>query len=80
MASGRPVIMYKLEGMPDEYDDYFVAPNAPGLIGLVECLVNFSNMDLTFLSDFGDKAKTFVLPSKSSTNQAGKIFRADWYL
>lgn len=70
MSSGRPVLMYKLKGIPDEYDDYLFYVNK----NIETSIRNILNLDEKYLADMGKKARTFVLEQKNKYKQAEKIF------
>lgn len=73
MASGRPVIMYKLAGMPDEYDPFYISPKTVGVNGLADCIEQVLHMNDAELSAFGKKARSFVLSTKNPLEQVKKI-------
>lgn len=74
MASGKPVVMYKLAGIPDEYDEYlnYVRSSDRPTYQLAETL-------RTVLLNYDDalakaeKAKVFVHENKNSIAQAKKL-------
>jgi len=71
MLSGKPVFMYKLAGVPDEYDDYlfyFTANDAKTMANEIE---SFLTCDT--LRETGLKARNFVLENKNSRVQCAKI-------
>ena len=75
MLNAKPVVMYKLEGIPDEYDDYlcYVADNN------VETLKNKLVEVMEWSEDkkiaFGKRAKEFVVKNKNKKIQTEKIIR-----
>jgi len=76
MASGTPVISYKLNGVSEEYYDYLFTIDD----GLGEDAIYFAIKDVLSkseeeLEEMGKRAKAFVLTEKSSNVQAGKILR-----
>lgn len=71
MATGRPVLMYKLKGIPDEYDDYiyYIGENIESSIKqLIE-------LDEKEVSNKGAMAREFVLKNKNKEKQAQKIIK-----
>ena len=73
MLSGKPVVMYKLDGIPDEYNDYlfYVSDNT------VEALKQ-KIMEICSLSDedrikIGERARSFVIGEKGNIKQVNKI-------
>ncbi len=73
MSSGKPVIMYKLDGVPEEYDQFYIAPNALGVDSLCECMTDVLKMSDEKLFKIGDSAKKFVFANKNPEVQAKKI-------
>lgn len=73
MSSGKPVIMYKLDGVPAEYDQFYIAPNALGVDSLCECMTDVLKMSDEKLFQIGDSAKKFVFANKNPEVQAKKI-------
>ena len=76
MASGTPVLMAKLPGIPDEYYDYvytFDDQNTDGLSGALRFVLD-KNADE--IASFGLKARDFVFSQKTNVTQAKKII--DW--
>lgn len=74
MASGKPVVMYKLDGIPDEYDKYlnYVVPigdHATQLaLTLQEVMYKYDEA-----MDKAEKARKFVFENKNSIRQAQRI-------
>lgn len=74
MATGTPVLMYDLPGMPREYLEYFFlidhTDDPVDAIGKAIRAVLDSDIDLC---DFGNRAKEFVLKNKNNVIQAKKL-------
>lgn len=74
MSSGTPMLAYKLDGVPDEYDDfYFQIPNHDG--GLIQALTTVMDMDHTTRREMGKKARNFVAENKTPYVQCKKIIQ-----
>lgn len=73
MLSGKPVIMYKLDGIPDEYDDYLNYVKGDTIEDLKTTIINICEKSEDELLDIGQKARDFVLTYKSGRVQAKKI-------
>lgn len=73
MVSGRPVIMYRLEGIPDEYDNLFITPTGQGVQELYECMSRALTLSDETLIEIGSSARKFVLTNKNPEIQARKI-------
>jgi len=75
MLSGKPVIMYKLDGIPDEYDDYLFYINGNKPEDLAEKIIEVCEKSEEEINQFGEKACKFVIENKNSRVQAQKILK-----
>ena len=73
MASGRPVIMYKLDGIPADYDPYYISPAGIGVDALAECMGRVVEMADHQLNSIGQNARDFVLNEKNPLKQVSRI-------
>lgn len=73
MASGKPVVMCKLDGIPDEYDQYLVYAKDSSVDALVEALNKVFAMSKMERERLGNGAKQFIAKSKNAVTQAQKI-------
>lgn len=73
MASGRPVLMYHLPGIPDEYLPHFIQPSSLGIDGLAATMEQLANADLEDLETIGVRALEFVFEQKNAIVQCKKI-------
>lgn len=73
MLSGRPVLMYKLDGVPDEYDQYLYNIDGNEPKDTANRIVEICEKPRSELHGFGQKAKQFVLENKNCKMQAKKI-------
>lgn len=73
LASGTPVIAYKLDGMPSEYDDFicYVADNCEET--LAATIMRVCNMPQNELNECGRKGREFVIMKKNANNQTRKV-------
>lgn len=73
LASGVPVVAYKLDGIPDEYDDYinYVKDNSPE--SLAKKLMEICNMDKDARMEMGKRGAEFVLKNKNAEVQTRRI-------
>ncbi len=73
MASGRPVLMFKLDGIPSDYDDYlyYIEDNSPE--GIKAAILSVGEKDREELLRRGMEAREFVRRCKNGKAQAGKI-------
>lgn len=73
LASGTPVLMYKLDGIPKEYDNYIYyvdGNNVDDLRRMIEKLIDKPQSEL---DGFGEKARKWVLKNKNVGSQTEKI-------
>lgn len=72
MSSGTAVMAYKLEGMPNEYDNYFYRIEE-GENGLEKTLHSVMNLSEEERLEMGKSAQSFVLEQKNPKVQCEKI-------
>lgn len=73
LSSGTPMIGYKLEGIPDEYFDFFYTIEGLSIETLketMESVMQKSDEELLFIAN---KAREFICSQKNSTVQVNKI-------
>lgn len=75
MASGRPVVMHRLPGIPRIYFEYCLTPDDSSSSALIECLRGAIDAPPEKLAEIGHLAREFVLREKKSSAQAEKIFQ-----
>lgn len=73
MASGVPVVMYKLPGIPDEYDPYLIYVSGTGPDALRDTLYWALKMPPADLERLGAEASRFVCTRKNAEKQAERI-------
>lgn len=74
LVSGRPVVAYKLDGMPDEYRDYFyVIEDVKG--GMCKALIKALDDTEENRQEMGKNARKFVLKNKNCKKQAEKVIQ-----
>lgn len=73
LASGRPVIMYRLPGIPDEYDGHYLPIRAPGADGIAAALTDALAMSPDARVAMGAAADAFVREHKGPREQVRKI-------
>lgn len=73
MSSGRPVIMYRLPGIPDEYYDYCFTPPDETVTSLARTITSLLNTSSDQLDATGLRAREFMRSAKSPAMQGGKI-------
>ena len=75
LSSGTPVIAYKLDGMPAEYDDHIYYVQDDDVDTLRDRMVQIGEKDQSELDRFGEKARDFVLQRKNKKEQTRKIIK-----
>ncbi len=73
LASGVPVVAYKLDGIPAEYDAYLNYPRDDTPQALAETLGALCEMDAASRALLGKQGRAFVLGEKNCVVQTGKI-------
>lgn len=73
LSSGKPLVAYKLDGIPDEYDNYIVYPESNTPEELARVLEYLAAMGAAERRAIGDKAKRFVDEEKNYLAQTKKI-------
>lgn len=73
LSSGVPLIAYKLDGIPDEYNDYITYVPNDSLEALADTLIKVCELPLEERNALGEAAKQFALKSKSDLEQVKKV-------
>ncbi len=73
MLSGKPVIMYKLDGIPNEYDEYLHLVSENTVDALKNKILEVCEQPYEQREAFGCKASEFVMKEKNSLIQAEKV-------
>lgn len=73
LASGVPVVAYKLDGIPDEYDAYLNYVEDDSAISLAAKLTEICNMNETVRAEIGNCGADFVLKNKNAVAQTRRI-------
>lgn len=75
LLSGKPIIAYKLPGIPDEYDDFIEYVSNGSVEELANTILNTCNLPKEERDKLGRKGQQFVLEFKNGISQAEKILR-----
>lgn len=73
MQSGRPVLMYRLDGIPETYDPYLYYFDQWPQKEMHEVIQDLCNKTPQELTAFGEKARSFVLQNKNAQVQGKRI-------
>ena len=74
-ASGTPVLMYKLQGIPEEYYSYCYKIEGSSVDEFKECLRNILSIEEQERTALGNKARVFILTEKTSCLQVKRILK-----
>lgn len=74
-ASGTPVLMYKLQGIPEEYYSYCYTIEGTSVDEFKECLRNVLSIEEQERTALGNKAKEFIITEKTSCLQVKRILK-----
>lgn len=73
LSSGVPLVAYKLDGIPDEYDPYIFYVNENSISCLANTVRRVCEMPESERAAAGKAGREFVLNQKNSTEQVKKI-------
>lgn len=74
MASGTPVLMYRLKTLPAEYEPYLFFIDSEHKDGLKYSIERIMKMSMSERQKLGSSAKDFILKEKNETAQAKRVF------
>jgi glycosyltransferase involved in cell wall biosynthesis len=75
LSSGTPVLMYKLDGIPSEYDNFIQYIPSGRMRDFKNSILYLLNLDLETKLNLGKAAKDFILSEKNQFVQSEKIVR-----
>lgn len=73
MASGMPTVMYKLPGLPADYEEHLVLIPDNSRETFTAVLKEWGNKEQVELDEFGKHARQFILENKNSEIQAKRL-------
>jgi glycosyltransferase involved in cell wall biosynthesis len=73
LASGKPVVMHALPGVPKEYHDFLVIPRTQDAAGLAEVLDDLAGRPAADLLELGRRGQSFIWNAKNPETQVGKV-------
>ncbi len=73
LASGTPTILYRLQGIPDEYYDYCITLENLSIDSLAQAIDDVLSMSKAQRDKIGAEARTFILSKKNPKAQVSKI-------
>lgn len=75
MLSGKPVLMHRLRGIPDEYDGFLKYFKGSDVESMAEDIMEICELPKGIRNDFGKKARNFILTKKNEKIQGEKLFK-----
>lgn len=72
-ASGTPTLMYKIDGVPEEYFQYCYTIEGNTIEDISAAMFSTCELDKSILQDKGKSARAFILNNKSSEMQCKKV-------
>lgn len=73
LSAARPVIAYKLDGIPEEYYNYIFTPSDDSVQALSDVIIKVCNMALEERRMIGKKGRDFIIARTSPDKQCKKI-------
>lgn len=73
LTAGVPVVAYKLDGIPDEYDDYLTYPTGETARDLADAMEYICTLDEQAWKQVGQAGKEYVLTYKNQDVQTKRI-------
>lgn len=73
LSCGKPVIAYKLDGIPDEYDNFIYYVNDDSIESLKNKIIEIAEQPDKVRQAFGEAARNWVLKDKNCVKQTAKI-------
>jgi len=73
MLSGNPVVCYKLDGIPDEYDDFLIYVEEEAPLALASKIEEICSMSSSERNTLGRRNRDFILKKKNNVIQTKKI-------
>jgi glycosyltransferase involved in cell wall biosynthesis len=73
MASGRPVLSFKIEGIPDEYYNYIIEMKSTSAKDVASAIKYVANMPPQVIHEIGNNAREFIINNKIALIQTQKI-------
>lgn len=75
LRSAKPVICYKLEGIPNEYDPYLCYIKEQGSEGILQAVDQLAKISSEQRAAMGENGRQFVLTQKNPAVQCEKLVR-----
>lgn len=73
LASGKPVVMHALPGMPEKYLEHLILPCSPDANGLAEALLLVARQSTEWREARGMAGRRFILSEKTPSAQVTRV-------
>ena len=73
MRSGKPVVCYRLDGIPAEYDEYLNYIPSQNVTGIQQAVRSLMQLSAEERQQMGERAKAFVMTHKNPKAQCHKL-------
>ena len=73
LLSGRPVMMFRLDGVPEEYYEHIITIPSSGRKEMAEAMKKTADLPREELSERGRRGREFVLREKNEKRQGQKL-------
>lgn len=73
LLSGKPVLSFRMPGIPDEYYNYLIEMKSQNIEDIRNAILNIGSMKPCEREDIGKRGKDFVITEKNNYVQAKKI-------
>lgn len=75
LSSGIPLIAYKLDGIPNEYDQYINYPQSESIEDLAQMIHDVCEDRTSYYERKATSAQEWIIAAKSPEKQTGKIIK-----
>lgn len=73
LAAGKPVLMHRLPGVPDDYLEFLHIPKTADSSGLADCIRSMVQLSSSELAAIGERNRQFVLANKLPKKQCERV-------
>lgn len=73
LRSGKPVLCYKLPGIPDDYDPYLMYFKTTGTQGMIQAVEEIKRLSAEERAEIGRRGREYVLRAKNPSVQCQKL-------
>ena len=73
LLAAKPVVMHRLDGVPQEYDPYLIYTTDNSVTALASALTQVIELSQDDRLKLGARGRDFVLKNKNAKKQTGRI-------